>query len=202
MEVRAPLRAAKSDIDRFIAGKDDWIRRKLADSIEQKARREEFSLNYGSPVLYRAKQYPITARDGARAGFDGASFFMPPGLSPAKIKAVCIQIYRRLAKRYLTAKTLEYAKAMSVEPSGIRINGANMRWGSCSARKYINYSWRLILAADYVIDYVIVHELTHLKEMNHSRRFWEEVSNIMPDYQGRRHKLKELQRRLSSEDWR
>ena len=88
-----------------------------------------------------------------------------------------------------------------VSPAAVKINEAKGRWGSCSSKKSLNFSWRLMMAGESVIDYVVVHELAHLKEMNHSPRFWAEVGRVLPDYPGRRAKLKELQKLLSVEDW-
>ena len=95
----------------------------------------------------------------------------------------------------------DFAKRMDVTPTAIKINGAKTRWGSCSAKKSLNFSWRLIMADDDVIDYVVVHELAHIAEMNHSARFWALVEGALPDYQSRKAKLKALQQRLSIEDW-
>jgi predicted metal-dependent hydrolase len=106
-----------------------------------------------------------------------------------------------LAKRDLTKKTLAYANCMGIMPTTIKINSANTRWGSCSAKKSINYSWRLIMANDEVIDYVVVHELAHIIELNHSERFWKVAENQMPDYNKRKRQLKELQQRLCGEEW-
>ena len=108
---------------------------------------------------------------------------------------------RMLAKHELTKKTLDFAKRMGVAPSSIKINGAVARWGSCSAKKSINFSWRLVMADDDVIDYVVVHELAHLTEMNHSKTFWAIVEDILPDYKERQSRLRELQKRLAGEDW-
>lgn len=119
----------------------------------------------------------------------------------AQIKSACVQIYRMLAKRDLTEKTLDFAKQMSVMPTAVKINNAKTRWGSCSSKKSLNFSWRLIMADDDVIDYVVVHELAHITEMNHSARFWSIVEGVLPDYRKRKTKLKELQRRLNGEDW-
>ena len=201
VEVRAPLRMPKRDIDRFVASKAHWITDKLAKSREQNERRKAFSRNYGDTVTYRGKSYPIDAKDGKRAGFDGDRFYLPPGLSPEQIKTACVQIYHILAKRDLTSKTLGFANRMVVTPNAVRINGATTRWGSCSTKKYINFSWRLIMADDDVIDYVIVHELAHITEMNHSARFWEIVEGVLPDYETRKARLKELQIKLADEDW-
>ena len=201
VEVRAPLKMPKRDIDRFVASKEKWIVEKLAAANERLARRESFALHYGDSVAYRGRPYPIAAKDGDRIGFDDERFYMPPGLPPEGIKAACVQIYRLLAKRDLTAKALEFAKRMGVTPSAVKINGATTRWGSCSAQRSLNFSWRLVMAQDDVIDYVVVHELAHITEMNHSARFWTIVAGVLPDYKERQKRLKELQKRLNAEDW-
>ena len=126
---------------------------------------------------------------------------MPPDMEFGQIKEACIQIYKQMAKQVLAAKTLEYASRMGVTPSAVKISSANTRWGSCSGKRSISYSWRLMMAEEDVMDYVVVHELAHIKEMNHSARFWAVVKEILPDYKGRRLRLKALQKRLSAEDW-
>jgi len=201
LEVRAPFKAPVRDIEKFVASKEKWITGKLAVSNERLAQRENFSLTYGDMVTYRGKEYPITAKDGNRAGFDGARFHMPPGLMPDQIKAVCVQVYRLLAKRDLTNRALHFAERMSVMPTAVKINGAKTRWGSCSTKKSLNFSWRLIMAKDDVVDYVVVHELAHIMEMNHSERFWAVVESVLPDFRERQGELKALQRRLGAEDW-
>jgi len=201
VDVRAPLNARKSDIDRFVASKEQWITDKLAKSSERMELRNSFALTYGDHVLYQGKQYPITAKQGNHIGFDDVSFFVPPDLTPDQVKHACSSIYRLLAKRDLTLKTLEYAKIMSVIPTAVRINGAKTRWGSCSAKNSVNFSWRLIMADGDVIDYVVVHELAHIIEHNHSESFWAVVESIIPDHKDRKQKLKELQHRLGGEDW-
>jgi len=199
--VRAPLKMPKDHIDKFIASKEKWVQEKLAKTNAQLELRESFCLNYGDNVTYRGKLYPIVAGAGNYIGFDDEGFYMPPDLSPVQIKDACVQIYHMLAKRDLTKKVLDYTARMGVVPSGIKISAAHSRWGSCSSRNSINFSWRLIMADDDVIDYVVVHELAHIIEMNHSERFWSLVERILPDFRERKSRLKELQRRLKSENW-
>jgi predicted metal-dependent hydrolase len=201
VEIRAPLRMPKSDINKFVAAKENWIADKLAASSDQAARRECFSLEYGDSVTYRGRQYPIIAKDGSRIGFDSVNFYMPPDLTTEQIKSACVQIYRKLAKRDLAERIAGFAERMSVVPAAIKINGAKTRWGSCSAKKNLNFSWRLMMAGDDVIDYVVVHELAHITEMNHSKKFWAVVESILPDYRERRLKLKVLQQKLNTENW-
>ena len=201
VDVRAPHRTPKCDIDRFVDSKEGWIKDKLALSTAQTKQRDSFSLAYGDNITYCGKQYIIAQREGAHIGFDGDCFYMPPNLTPEQIKYACVSIYRMLAKRDLTKKALTYAKEMSVMPSAVKINGAKQRWGSCSAKKSVNFSWRLIMADDDVIDYVVVHELAHIMELNHSPRFWAVVQSVLPDYAQRKEKLVELQNKLGGEDW-
>lgn len=94
------------------------------------------------------------------------------------------------ARMVLTAKTDEYAKQIGVAYTKIRIGNQKTRWGSCSSRGTISYNWRLIMMPEAIMDYVVVHELCHLKEMNHSVRFWKLVASILPDYQECREWLK------------
>ncbi|MCL1852121.1 MAG: M48 family metallopeptidase [Peptococcaceae bacterium] len=201
VEVRAPLHVAQREIDRFVASKQQWIdKHRLAQErlLREKA---AFQLSYESLLTVRGQVYPLTAREGNRAGFDGACFYLPPGLSPVEIRHAVIQVYRVTAKKLLTDRAGQYAKITGLYPAAVKINGAKTRWGSCSAQNSVNFSWRLVMADDDVIDYVMVHELAHIQEHNHSNKFWAVVRGVLPDYKQRKEKLKELQRRLACENW-
>ncbi len=201
VEVRAPLKIPKADIDKFVASKEKWIADKLAESTERREQRDAFCLNYGDTIMYLGKMYPIAAKQGGRVGFDGERFYMPPDLNHDQIKYTCTRLYRMLAKHDLTNKVLDFAKRMNVQPIAVKVNGAKSRWGSCSGKKSLNFSWRLIMAENDVVDYVVVHELAHITEMNHSERFWAIVEGVLPGYQERRQRLKVLQDKLNAEDW-
>jgi len=201
VEVRAPLKCPKSDIDKIVASKEKWITDKLAIYHEREESKKAFALNYGSQIYFCGKLHSIVARAGSRAGFDGECFYMPPNLTPEQIKQTCINAYRKLAKIRFTNAIVDYAPKLGVLPTAIKINGAKTRWGSCSSKKSLNFSWRLVMADDDVIDYVVVHELAHILQMNHSVKFWAVVESVLPDYKKRQAKLKELQKRLSAEDW-
>lgn len=98
---------------------------------------------------------------------------------------------REQARKTLTAKSYEYAKRLGVSFQKIRIGSQRTRWGSCSSKGTISYNWKLILMPEEIMDYVVVHELCHLKEMNHSIMFWQLVASILPDYATRRTWLKQ-----------
>jgi predicted metal-dependent hydrolase len=201
VEVRAPLRTPKQEIDRFVLEKEQWIIKSLAKQRVQASQKKAFALDYNSSILLRGNAYLIAERNGTHAGFDGTEFYIPPELTPEQIKTICIRLYKILAKPHIVQRVDFFASHMNVAPTAIKINSAMKRWGSCSSRKSLNFSWRLIMADDAIIDYVVVHELAHIREMNHSARFWGIVEGVLPDYRERKRELKDLQSRLSSEDW-
>jgi predicted metal-dependent hydrolase len=108
-----------------------------------------------------------------------------PQLSEEDIKAL-----RRSARAYFTEKCAYYALIMGLEYNRVTITGAKTRFGSCSSKKNISFSYRLMLYPEAARDYVVVHELAHLVEMNHSAKFYAIIARYMPDYKARRSILK------------
>lgn len=98
------------------------------------------------------------------------------------------------AEAVISARCQYFAPRMGVDFAGVRVNSAKSRWGSCTAGGNLNFTYRLIYTNPELIDYVVVHELAHRKEMNHSSRFWAVVEGELPDYRQRRDKLREFQR--------
>ena len=96
------------------------------------------------------------------------------------------------AAQMLAEKTAHFAKEMGVTYGRITIREQKTRWGSASSRGNLNFNWKLVLMPQALLDYVVVHELAHRKEMNHSARFWAIVEQELPDYQKRRNELKKL----------
>ena len=99
--------------------------------------------------------------------------------------------YRELARALCTERAEYYARRMDVTYGRIAIKNTKTRWGSCSSLGNLNFHWKLALMPPAILDYVVVHELAHRKEMNHSPRFWAEVEKILPDYKERRGWLRE-----------
>jgi predicted metal-dependent hydrolase len=94
-----------------------------------------------------------------------------------------LDFLKREARRDIEAAVKRHAAAIGREPTKIRIGDAKTRWGSCNSRGSLTFSWRLILAPVYVLDYLAAHEVAHLKEMNHGPRFWNLVARLDPDYE-------------------
>ena len=98
--------------------------------------------------------------------------------------------YREQARARISERVAWFARIMGVSYGRITIRAAKTRWGSCSAKGNLNFHWKLILMPEEVLDYVVVHELAHRKQMNHSPAFWAEVEKVLPDYRERRRWLK------------
>ena len=101
-----------------------------------------------------------------------------------------IAALKKSARAYLTEKTEYYANIMGLKYSRITITSAKKRFGSCSTKGNISYSYRLMLYPEYAREYVVVHELAHLVEMNHSKKFYDVVARVLPDYKNRKRLLK------------
>ena len=140
----------------------------------------------GSLVPFRGVEHRIVHRPGARGtvwtetGADGARRLCVTGGAPHLNRRVG-DFLKREAQRDLDASSRRAAAHLGVDIKRITVRDQTSRWGSCSTTGVLSYSWRLILAPPYVLDYLAVHEVTHLVEMNHSRRFWRLVAKHCPD---------------------
>ena len=108
-----------------------------------------------------------------------------------KLSALERQHLQNKAYVVIPRRVAYYAEKLGVSYGKITLRQQKTRWGSCSSEKNLNFNWKLILAPPEVLDYVVVHELCHLKEMNHSKAFWDEVGKVMPEYETYKLWLKE-----------
>ena len=164
----------------------------------QEQKKEAFTLDYGSSVLFLGKEYMI---DGANTDFINLDhhkgfIYMPQSLTSEEIRQNMIGFYRRAAHSYLPDRVGVFASKLNVHPAVVKVNGAKKRWGSCSGKGNINFSYRLMAASPDAVDYVVIHECCHLLEMNHSQRFWAHVSTLCPDYNEMKKILNAVSERL------
>lgn len=103
---------------------------------------------------------------------------------------------KRQLKACLEQRCAYFASKMGVDYRQIKVGSAAARWGSCTSQGNLNFTYRLFFAPPELVDYVVVHELAHRREMNHSPRFWNVVAGVLPDYQKRREALREFQRKV------
>jgi predicted metal-dependent hydrolase len=203
LEVKAPFNLSKEKIDDFVKSKEEWISKNTKDILERYNLKKEFTLGFGDCVTVQGKCNYILATKGNTASYnlEEKRFYIPEIANPNQVKEVVIGLYKLIAKSYILDRVNFFANKMNVNPKKVKITIAKKRWGSCSGENAINFPWRLIMADDETIDYVVVHELAHIKEHNHSKDFWRIVESIIPNYKTNLLKLKELSEKLGKEDW-
>lgn len=169
--VKVPNYASKKNILDFLEKYKDWIleKQELVSKNTQK-------FEIWEKFLFFWEYFELKFDEKKKFFFDEKYFYTNLENSE-EIKKNFIKFYKKEAKRYIVYKTIEFSKILWLEFKEIKINSAKTRWWSCNSKKNINFSFRLILAPKLSIDYVIIHELAHLKEMNHSRQFWSLVDN-------------------------
>lgn len=176
LQVRAPKFMLSSQIKSFLSNHQDWIEREFHKITERKDNKKYYLFGEEcNPPLFDHNSVPLIKGEYWTQWNRG----------------IIETFYKKEAKRHITSRCRELALKHGFTYESIRITSAMGRWGSCSSRKTLNFSYRLIMSPHECIDYVIIHELCHLRQMNHSAKFWKEVSNIMPWYQDQEQHLKD-----------
>ena len=191
--VYAPYSTLKCEIERFINEKESWIVEKLSEK-ERSIKGAEKAFLPGEKFLYLGELFPLEIQDNNCKGYPlKLSFgkFILDKDHIEKARDLFIQWYKREAKERIGERVKYYSNRLQLFPKGVKITSAKYRWGSCSRDNRLSFSWRIIMVPLSVIDYVLIHELVHIKEKNHSRSFWSYVESIIPDYKGHRLWLKE-----------
>lgn len=196
--VRAPFFISNEQIDLFVQSHYHWILQKQSEQQNMQLKKEHFSVTNRDTLTVLGKEYPVTY--GSRVYFDGTVFEIPeaPFL---QIKSQIIAEYKRIAKEVITERVHYFSELTGWKAETIKIGSAKTRWGSCSGTNSLNFTWKLIFADLHTIDYVVLHELAHTKEHNHSQRFWNLVARYMPDYKEIRERLIAVQQKLMQENW-
>lgn len=180
--VRAPLRVSSHEIQSLVEGHADWIRarQKIALEVCQQSAPKKYV--QGEQFWYLGSLYPLEILPPTCQvlRFDQC-FYMGSNALP-RAAEVFTHWYRQQARQVITERVNWYAKQHSFSFQKIRISSARTRWGSCSSRGALSFAWRLVMAPLPVIDYVVVHELSHLRYKNHSKKFWLQVGTILPEY--------------------
>lgn len=201
IEVRVPNGTPQKVVADFVGLHQHWISTHHGVVARQVEARENFELKFGAELLFLGHEFPLEPVDKPAFGFDGQRFYAYAQIPAEELKSSLVGIYRTLAKKVLSTMVEDLAKHMGLKPKAVKINGARTRWGSCSSVGNLNFSWYLVMAEEATIRYVVVHELAHLIEMNHSPNFWRIVEQVLPSYKAEREKLKKLQKKLSVQCW-
>jgi predicted metal-dependent hydrolase len=198
VEVRAPFNLNQNEIDAFILKKERWIKNKilLQKSIKQLPKKKFIN---GEVFKFLGKDLKLKINISGEKKTYLKNDYICLDLknnsenNKEKIKKELKLFYRSLSERILKERTLIESKKMNLKVKAIKVRSYKNRWGSCSSNGDISYNWKLIMAPEKIIDYVIIHELCHLIHFNHSRDYWEEVSKKIPNYKECREWLKSNQ---------
>lgn len=191
LRVGAPWRASQRRIESLLGAHARWINRKLG---EWQARRPPpFTWQAGAAVMALGEPLTlaldpartVTARDGGCLRVAAAA-----QTAPGMLAAEVVAWLRSTAQDWFEQRAAYYAPAFDVRIPAIRLSNARTRWGTCHPDGRVHLNWRLIHMPPDLIDYVVVHELAHLREPNHSRHFWRRVSGVLPDFEQRRRALR------------
>ncbi|MBS0302114.1 MAG: M48 family metallopeptidase [Proteobacteria bacterium] len=201
LTVAAPRWTPLAEVEALLRQKSRWVLDKLSQSRERGAAealaridwREGASVPFlGQPLVLRLDPRQRHGPGGAGAVRDGATLWLglPQGAAPERLRDTTQAWLIGQARRLFAARLDHFAPQLGVRWQRLTLTAARTRWGSASADGSIRLNWRLIHLSEALIDYVAVHELAHLREMNHSARFWEHVGEVLPDYAQRRGTLK------------
>ena len=192
--VRAPHWTPIHEIERIVRSKQDWIVKKQDYFHRNKPETKQFV--EGEEFLFLGNLFPLRiVDDSSKTIALDSALRIPRSMLQNPLKPIRAW-YMDQALEYLYQRVEHYAHMTSLNYKTIKVNNARTRWGSCSAKGSLNFSWRLIMAPPRVLDYVVIHELMHLKQANHSRKFWAEVKSLVPDYKTDEQWLKTNSHRL------
>jgi len=206
LSVRAPRWVALRDVDVAIHEKSDWILRKLAETQQRHARVEATRIEWRDGAGFPFLGEPVVIQLDPKHGFASVGGTLDAGdgteprilrlavaqnAAPSQIRDAAQAWLMRQARRLFIERLDHFAPLLGVRWQKLSLSNAATRWGSASADGSIRLNWRLIHFRMPVIDYVVAHELAHLRVMDHSHRFWETVESVVPDYDQLRRQLKD-----------
>lgn len=184
LRVTTPPHVRDAEIDEFVSRNRNWVAARIARLPQTVV------LGDGAELSYLGLQHRIERTNKLRGVVaaverDGSRFLLVPGeagQTGRKLHA----FFRQQARTLLNEAVARHSASLGVRPKSIRITDSKSRWGSCSTTRTLSFSWRIVLAPPEVLDYLAAHEVAHLREMNHSKAFWNLVRQVCPQME--RHK--------------
>ena len=197
--VHAPNRISQRELERMLLSKADWIVKKLQALQENQL--EKFVWEDGASLLLLGNTMELSVRlDSVSRALEHEpgriSVALPTPNNQTSIAKKVLQWYKKQALSDFSRRVALLAAKLGVETPPLFLSSARSRWGSCNSRGEVRLNWRLLQAPPHIINYVVAHELAHLKEMNHSAKFWATVERIYPDYKTAEKELKAWSARL------
>ncbi|NMB79526.1 MAG: M48 family metallopeptidase [Methanomicrobiales archaeon] len=193
--VRAPMKLSQVRISQFVSARQNWIA-KTVEKMKGRPQAVPHAYTEGELFWFLGREYPLHFVDDDQAIIERTDRLCVPRAYAPDIGRHIRQWYVREAEKEIRSRCMWFSMMTGYSPASIRITDAQKRWGSCTHKGGLNFSWRLIQAPLEIVDYVILHELVHLRQMDHSPRFWKKVEELMPDYERRKQWLRENERLL------
>jgi len=181
LTVRAPMLTPVDYIEQLVRKKSKWVRRKLAEVRSRPTIAGKKFVN-GESFLYLGDPFRLRIVSEAAVPLVFRKEFILDRKHLHHARGLLVSWYRTRAAQVIEERVRWYASLAGIECGSVRITDARKRWGSCGRGNDLNFSWRVILAPLRVVDYVVVHELAHIIEKNHSRAFWGRVAIMCPTY--------------------
>jgi len=195
LTVVVPRSYSVSRIPGLLKSKEEWISKQLAKIADAKSLPPPKHLEAGDCVNYLGHDLVLIKQENHHADdvvIRGNELVINPDLfSNGLLEPTLERWYRAEAAKLINDIARRLSSQIHVKYRRIVIRGQKTRWGSCSRRENLNFNWKLIMAPQPVVEYVVIHELLHLKEMNHSRKFWELVASYCPDWREHKKWLKQ-----------
>jgi predicted metal-dependent hydrolase len=191
LRVGAPKRTTAAEIDAFILHHRDWVLAKL-DELSRKVQPRHLAIKDGSRLPMLGNLVPVRVLPGHNRSRWIADTLLLEARPESDLNALARKAVQKRALSYFSDRVAALAPDVRVIAPPVGLSSARTRWGSCSERTGIRLNWRLIHLPPHLGDYVVVHELAHLHEMNHSPRFWDVVASVYPDWKSARKELKAI----------
>jgi len=188
--VRAPFEVSEKIVNRVILKHSNWIKKKKKEMQLRDIKFSKKEFVNGEGFLYLGNYYRLRLTENQEIPLNFKNGFFLSKEYLAHAGEIFIDWYRERAYEKISERVKWYAQKRGFKYNKINITNAQKRWGSCSCLNNLNFSWRLIMAPLPVVDYVVIHELVHLVEKNHSKAFWNKVKMLMTDYKKHQHWLK------------
>lgn len=181
--VRAPEGATMSRLEAFIRERRGWLYRKLAEKqrVQQAVLAKEYVSGEGFPYLGRSYRLLVVDAQDVPLRLDAGRFRLLRSEVPQG-RAHFVNWYTEHGRMWLRRRVGLLAPRFGVEPGQVEVRDLGYRWGSCGRSRTLNFNWATILLPPSIVDYVVVHELAHLREPNHTPGFWGLVERAMPDF--------------------
>lgn len=189
IEVHVPKGISDELVIRAVEEKWDWIQEKLHEMQDRMNGPKIKVYEHGEIFLYLGKEYPIQVSQDINIQQDFAVFedgklhIVVKQLEDEKIKQALKRFYYQQCKMLVSKSIRIYQSNFKLKPRSITITDNKTNWGTCDSKQRLTFNWRLAMAPQQVIDYVVVHEMCHMVHLNHDRSFWRLVGKIIPDYE-------------------